>query len=79
MARQRLLLLQELQEADLGHGGRGGPRGESIALVLAVMAEKCADKASRWIPGPASSVRSCSSCMSGPYRHASSTCCISLT
>lgn len=38
---------QELQEADLGHGGRGGARGEAIALVLAVMAEKCAGDASR--------------------------------
>lgn len=39
--------MQELQAADLGHGGLGGGHGEAVALVLALMAEKCAGEVSR--------------------------------
>ena len=38
---------QELQGANLGHSGRGGARGEAIALVLALMAEAYAGTESR--------------------------------
>ena len=38
---------QELQRAELGHGGRGGRHGEAVALVLALMAECSAGPNSR--------------------------------